>query len=291
MSGNGKNKFSPQVLIPATVILLLLLFITAGFRMFRFVLPRAVHGFFFPYLELASKTGGEVSDKYLLSLSRAELAARVELLSMRNRELAVKSAIAAELLDENRVLRRKLRLSAPERWRYTVAEIVLRDPLRYRQGFTIDRGHRDGIARGDTVVQSSLDGRLLLVGIVDNCMARTSHVITIADPELRLSGRTGSSGGVGFTNTGNAQISGKNIRFGMLPLGSSYIQGEAVVTTGFEKGIPGGIKIGELNVSSDINTFSYGGTPDFSAALLPAVDLERLSFVTVISAEQENSLP
>lgn len=281
-----QKQLPSKIILPAVVIFILLIFLTVGFRMFRFAFPKAVHGFYYPYLDLAEKTTGEISDKYLLSLSRIELAGKVEQLLARNRELAVKSSTAAGLLEENRILRRQLRLSPPPNWHYTIAEITLRDPLRFRHGFTIDRGSRDGIAQGDTVVQSTPDGQLLLIGVVNSCMARSSHIITIANPELRISGKTGQSGQIGFINTGTMIPAPGNIRFGMLPLNGDYIQSEAVVTTGYEKGIPEGIKIGELQLESEANVFYSGGTPDLSASLLPAADFERLSFVTVISANQ-----
>ena len=251
--------------------------------MLGFAVSRAARGFFYPYLKIAEGTTGEIQDKSLLSLDRIALARQVEKLAQRNRELAVRSTAAAGILDENRILRDKLKLSAPPQWKFVTGEIILRDPLHFREGFSIDRGTRDGIAAGDAVVDTTTDGRLFLVGVVEECSARTARILTVSDPALRVSGRL-TGGAVGFTNTGNLPAHSTLIRFGMLSNEGNYTPGEAVVTTGYERGIPEGIKIGELVINSEPQP---GNEPDFSCMLKPAVTFEELRFVTVISRNQD----
>ena len=276
------QKSADKILIGAGCILILIIFITAGFRMVSYVFSRAAGNFFYPYLKLAGGTTGEIRDKSLLSLDRMSLVRQVEKLTERNRELALRSTAAAGILDENRILRRQLKLKELPRWHFCTGEIILRDPLHFRDGFTIDRGSRDGISSGDAVVESMTDGRLFLIGVVSDCSARTARVTTIMDPALRISGKiTGNI--VGFTNSGDAKPHSGMIRFGMLPLNSGCTPGEAVMTTGYERGIPEGIKIGELVISDSEQ--SFGNAPDFSCTLRPAVRFEDLRFVTVISRQ------
>ena len=275
---NRNRKTPDNLLIGAGIILVLVIFLTAGFRMFGFVISRTANGFFYPYLKVATGTTGEIQDKSLLSLDRLALAHQVEKLTLRNRELAVRSTAAAGILDENRILRQKLQLSAPAQWNFCTGEIILRNPLRYHAGFTIDRGSENGIKPGDAVVDTATDGRLLLIGVVRECTARTARISTVCDPEVRISGRL-TDGSVGFTNTGNAPVHSGLIRFGMLPPDGSFTPGEAVVSTGYERGIPEGVKIGELVLKSE---FYKGNEPDFNCALRPAVNFENLRFVTVV---------
>lgn len=277
------RKKPDKLIITGACILAVILFLTAGFRVLGFAVSKAANGFFYPYLKLAKGTTGEIQDKSLLSLDRLALARQVEKLTLRNRELAVRSTAAAGILDENRILRNKLRLSAPAQWKFCTGEIILRNPLHFREGFNIDRGERDGISVGDAVVDSTTDGRLFLVGVVRECSARTARISTVADPALRVSGRL-TGGAVGFTNTGNIPASSGFIRFGMLANDGDYTPGEAVVTTGYERGIPEGIKIGELVINNDPYP---GNDPDFSCTLKPAVNFEDLRFVTVISRAKE----
>lgn len=272
-----------KLIIIGGCVLVIILLLTAGFKMLGFAVSRAARGFFYPYLKIAEGTTGEIQDKSLLSLDRIALARQVEKLAQRNRELAVRSTAAAGILDENRILRDKLKLSAPPQWKFVTGEIILRDPLHFREGFSIDRGTRDGIAAGDAVVDTTTDGRLFLVGVVEECSARTARILTVSDPALRVSGRL-TGGAVGFTNTGNLPAHSTLIRFGMLSNEGNYTPGEAVVTTGYERGIPEGIKIGELVINSEPQP---GNEPDFSCMLKPAVTFEELRFVTVISRNQD----
>ena len=280
---NKSGRKPDKLIIICACVLAVILLLTAGFRMLGFAVSKAANGFFYPYLKLAKGTTGEIQDKSLLSLDRLALARQVEKLALRNRELAVRSTAAAGILDENRILRQKLQLSAPPQWKFSTGEIILRDPLHFRDGFTIDRGARDGIAVGNAVVDSTTDGRLFLIGVVRECSARTARISTVNDPSVRLSGRL-TNGAVGFTNTGNSPAQADLIRFGMLANDGDYTPGEAVVSTGYERGIPEGIKIGELVINND---FHPGNDPDFSCLLKPAVNFENLRFVTVISREQE----
>ena len=275
-----KIKFSPRTILwTALTILVLLTVITAGFRVLKQALMRGADSFFYPYLKAAAGTD-EVSDKSLLLRSNAELAAKVEQLSLSNRELALQSKSAGILLEENRILRQMLKLSGKKDQQFVTAEIILRDPLRFREGFTISKGSRHGIAPGAAVVEVSADGRLLLVGIVSECGARTAKVIMLADESLHISGQVGANGAIGFTHTGTVQTAPGRIRFGMLPVRDDYISGGAVITTGFEKSIPAGLKIGELH---------FAGVPlsglaslDYSCELIPAVHPESLRFVSVL---------
>ena len=280
---SNPEKKPDRLFIITGIVLLLLIFITAGFRMFSFAISKAASGFFYPYLKFATGTAGEIRDKSLLSLDRIALARQVEKLTMRNRELALRSTAAAGIMDENRILREKLSLSAPAGWKFCTGEIILRDPLNFQESFIIDRGRNDGIAEGDAVIDTTTDGRMFLVGVIRECAARTARVSSVCDPELRVSGRL-ASGAVGFTNSGSAVLTPGTVRFGMLPPEKGATPGEAVMTTGYERGIPEGIKIGELQLEQDYIT---AGRPDLSASLVPAVKSAGLRFVTVVSRQDE----
>lgn len=292
-----QQKSANKILIGAGCILMFIIFITAGFRMVSYVFSRAAGNFFYPYLKLSGGTTGEIRDKSLLSLDRMSLVRQIEKLTERNRELALRSTAASGILAENRDLRRKLDLKNLPEWNFCTGEIILRDPLHFREGFTIDRGSRDGISPGDAVVDTMTDGRLFLIGVVSDCSARTARVATIADPALKISGKIRLRiydkndnsekhlDVVGFTNSGDARTGSAEIRFGMLPVSNSYIPGEAVMTTGYERKIPEGIKIGELVMNLNDQQVLSGNVPDFNCALRPAVRFEELRFVTVVSRQ------
>ena len=276
-----KNITARNYFYAGAVILLLLVLLTAGFRVFRITLMRCADGFFYPYLSVASPSE-KLSDSALLLCDKTALAVRVEQLSVRNRDLTLQSSAAADLLEENRMLRRMLNLPMVQEKKLVTGEIILRDPLRFKESFTVNKGSRDGISPGDAVIDITPDGRMLLVGRVSACGARSSKVVTISEQSVRISGRVGSNSAIGFTNTGNAHAGNNKIRFGWLPLRDDYVSGGVVTTTGFEKGIPANIKIGELVLTGN-SGFNFSNSQDLSAALIPAVDFSKLRFVGIIT--------
>lgn len=274
----GKNRRTPGVLlISSLVIFAIMLILTAGFRVVRHSLFRFAGGFFYPYLTAAAPAE-QLSDTSLLLLDKSELAARVEKLTGVNRELALQSQAAESLMEENRSLRNMLHLRFRSEQRYIIAEIMLRDPLNFGNGFTISRGTRDAVVPGAAVVSVDAAGQTVLVGVVSEAGARTSWVMTVQNPALRISGRVDSNREIGFTHTQEHSAARGRITFGMLPMRNDYIHGNIVSTTGFERGIPGGIKLGELHTLNLLRSYEQ---EDFNCELIPAADPAALRFVAV----------
>ena len=273
-----KSRHNPRLLLFTTLgIIVLLLILASGFRVIKFAMARFADGFFYPYLQTASPSR-KLADSTLLLQDKGTLAAKVEKLTESNRQLALQATATGELLEENRKLRSILNLRFRATPSYTVAEIMLRDPLHFREGFTINKGRRDGIVKGAAVVDVTAEGQMLLVGVISETGARTSKVTTIANSDLRVSGMVSSNQEIGFTNTGAAVSGRERLSFGMLPLREDYLNGNLVTTTGFEKGIPAGIKLGELYT---VNASSSYEQKDYHCELTLAVRFETLRFVAI----------
>lgn len=276
---SGKSRRSPRTVIICSVcILLLLIVITSFFNVARYAVSRFADGFFYPYMRLSSPPE-KLTDTSLLMEEKSTLAAKVEHYSNVNRDLALQGQAAVELMEENRQLRNVLKLQSAGQVKFTVAEIMLRDPLNFRSGFTVSKGSRDGVKNGSAVVEVSENGKLLLVGVISEVGARTSKVITIANPALRISGRVSSNKEIGFTNAAGQASRRDRITFGMLPVRDDYIQGNLVTTTGFEQGIPAGIKIGELHTINNLRPYNQ---QEYQCELTPAAHFASLRFVAII---------
>lgn len=273
-----KNRRSPRTAsVTAVCILLLLIILTSLFSVVRFAFSRFADSFFYPYMHIISP-GDRLSDTSLLIEDKSTLAVKVEKLSNVNRSLALQGQAASELMEENRQLRNMLKLQQSKNMDFIMAEIMLRDPLNFRTGFTINKGSRDGVKKGSAAVDVSVDGKLLLVGVVTEVGARTGKVTTIANPALHISGRVASNKEIGFTNTGGAASSRDRISFGMLPVRRDYNHSDLVTTTGFEQGIPPGIKLGELyTLNSAVGSYQQ----EFNCELIPAVRFSSLRFVAI----------
>ena len=273
-----KSRHNPRLLLFTTLgIIFLLLILASGFRVIKFAMARFADGFFYPYLKISTPSE-KLSDSSLLVLDKGTLAARVEKLSHTNRVLALRGQNADALLEENRKLRNLLKLKPGIPRNYTIAGIVLRDPLHFKDGFTLDKGRRDGVLPGAAVVDVDDNGKVLLIGVISEAGARSSKVMTVSNPGLRISGEIASYRVIGFTHTGEIEPEGDNVPFGMLPVRDDYIQNSAVVTTGFENGIPAGIKIGDLHIANGRRSYEQ---EDYNCEIIPAVKFETLRFVAV----------
>lgn len=250
----------------------------SGIRVFRLALTRFSDNFFHPYLKLAAPSG-KLADSSLLLRDKAELAAAVERLSAVNRELALGSQTASALLEENRQLRNLLDIGRRENREFIIGEILLRDPLHFRENFTVGKGRLDGVLPGAAVVEVSSGGELLLVGVVSEAGGRSCKVTTVANSFLRISGKVASNGVIGFTHSGEATAPHGRISFGMLPLRQDYVHGCVVSTTGFEYGIPEGIKIGELYTTGARRSYA---DEDYSCELIPSAGFGSLRFVAIV---------
>ena len=138
---NGEKRFVKKVL-PLLAALLLIPVGAVCYRILRTVSERAAGDFFYPYIKAVRMPVRILSDRTLLLCSKAELAARVEHLSIVNSQLASRVAGTGELVRENERLRGLLKLKPRMNWRYVNARVLLRDPLRWQEHMTIAGGKK-----------------------------------------------------------------------------------------------------------------------------------------------------
>ena len=189
----SKTPSEPKnLLLQIMALMIILLLATAVYHALRPGIGRLTADFFYPYLKVSRVAVNSISDRTLLSFSRAELAAKLEQQQKLNETLAFQAAAAEELLRENHNLRRYLGMKVPEQWDYLVAEIMLRDPLLWLEHFTIDRGTADGVEQGDAVIDVSENGTPLLVGVIGNCGKHNAEVMTVFNPDFCFSAGIGS---------------------------------------------------------------------------------------------------
>ena len=275
---NKERRFARKVL-PFLVAVLLIPVAVLCYSALRTSVIRVAGDFFYPYLAAVKMPVRFLSDKTLLFCTRTELAARLEHLTKVNNRLALQAAAAIELMRENEVLRSQLKLKPVNRWRYVNAQVLLRDPLRWQEHLTIDRGSDDGIYPGCAVIVSDFNNNPIFAGVISSTSKHTSVVNTIYNPLLKMSGTVGSRA-VGFINGTDRHGSGRNVPIDYLPSDEKCVPGESVMTTGLEHRIPGGIKIGELISVSEQNHLISESTL-VSGVVRASFDPNMLRFVTV----------
>ena len=284
------NNDKRPLLFHAGAVALLVLLIFTLYHAVRPGLKRFAADFFYPYLRLSRQTVNTLSNHALLSFSKLELAARLDQLQKLHEAKTLQAAAAAELLRENQELRRYAGLKAPANWSYITAEVMLRDPLLWQEHFAISKGSEDGLETGDAVIDVSESGIPVLVGVLSSCGKHNSEVMTVYNPDFCFSAGIGPERIIGFINAGGRQGSNGYIPVGYLNSADIPQIGSAVFTTGFEKRIPAGIKIGELSKVEESHPL-FSSTNRISGLIRPAFNPNRLRFVIIarrsVSGETE----
>ena len=281
MSEPGKIS-DRRVFFAASVVLALILAF-AGYRALRHGAGLLFGDFFYPYLALTRISSDAVARQSLLLLSRTELANKTESLIRENRQLRTENSRLQTLAEENRELRRLERLPAAPHWNYHTAQVLLRDPLFWREKFTVSVDPDSGITPGAVVIAPGYDDAPALVGVVARVGKRNAEVETIFSGNLRLSVAF-PEGGNGFLNAGERRALPGTIPVGYIPVNRKAKAGDPAVTTGFSAGIPPGLQVGRLTAVDEVDP-NFSSTEHVSGLLMPDIDFDNLRFVLIAVPE------
>lgn len=179
-----------------------------------------------------------------------------------------------ELERENQELLAQIDLkrSRPE-YQWLSAKVVYYDPSNLVQSITINRGSKDGVREGMTVITPAA-----LVGRVVRTSPTTARVLLITDASSSVTAMIQNSRAKGVVNGQRREI----LLMKYIPQSEVVRTGDKVITSGIGGVFPEGILIGHIiNVSQrDIDIFQ-------EAQIEPAVDFGTLETVLVIT----NHLP
>ncbi len=155
-----------------------------------------------------------------------------------------------------------------------VANVIRRDPNDDFYGFTIDKGSRDDVKRGDPVINDSG-----LVGWVSEVSVTTSKVTTLLSPEAKVGAMDQKTQDSGIA-TGRASLADEGqLVLSVISADNKMKEGDIVITTGVGGVYPKNLVVGRV-VKLDYNEFDT--TP--YAVIEPFGDLRTVSDVVVITS-------
>ncbi|MBR2373383.1 MAG: rod shape-determining protein MreC [Lentisphaeria bacterium] len=281
----GNNITDNRLMITILCVIAFIFAAVLTYRWWGGMLSRTAGGFFRPYLELANVSNSVLSDRTLLLHDRITLAREIETLRRHNTNLESRSGLAMALLEENRRLRRHLNLRPPRDWHYVHTEVLLRDPYAWHSSFTIGHGEVHGISTGDAVIEIRTPGIRNLVGIIGKTEPYRAQVLPLGNPGVRISVRLGKGETVGFLNVSDRTASLQEIPVGLLPKDYVLQKGQVVTTTGLERSIPDGLKVGEMS-SIDSEGEFFAGDSQKSGFVKLTADYNSLRFLVVITGKK-----
>ena len=287
-----KGKFLERWNYGLIISALLIVILTAGFQTLRLAWFRVTNNFFYPYLNYPAQAGYISADESTRLYSKRELASKIKELETDQRIYASKVARLGELTVENEKLRSLFKLPKRSDYNYITAEIILRDPLRWKEGFTVSCGSSNGIVKGTPVLSFSplYPNKVILVGIVKEASKHSAQVITVLNPQFRISCYLTKADTHGIINGDNRQgLKSDLINVSFLSTRKKYHAGEECLTSGFEHQIPAGFLIGNFKKLDTKNQF-YSNELYLTARIIPAVQLDNLHFVVLAVPTHKRTL-
>jgi rod shape-determining protein MreC len=176
----------------------------------------------------------------------------------------------AQTKEENDSLRNLLNFQKRNDLKLIAANVVGIDPSVASHAIVIDRGNEAGIGMGDAVVFSGG----IMVGKVVTVMAGRSTVLLTVDPKCVVAALVAGHPGANGAAVGDR---GLVIKLSLIPHDADFSVGDAVVTSGGETSVPGGLILGAVDSVS-----RAASEPFSSATVIPAYDQNDLSAVAVV---------
>ena len=290
MARKGKHiiRWNYGLIISALFIVIL----AAGFQTLRQAWFRVTNNFFYPYIDFPAQSRYAAADSSSHLYSKEELSAKITKLQNENRIFASKVARLGELVIENEKLRSVLKLPKRSDYSYVAAEIILRDPLFWKEGFVVNRGSDKGIVEGTPVLcfNPAHPKEVILAGIVKEVAKHSAQVITVLNPRFRLSAYLDKAETYGIINGDSGQtLRPDEMNISFLSTGKKITPGEKCFTSGFEHLIPGALLIGSLK-SMDYKNHIFSNKLYLSAKISPAAQLDDLHFVILAVPQNKRTL-
>jgi rod shape-determining protein MreC len=155
-------------------------------------------------------------------------------------EALVKQSYCAETEEENKFLREQIKFFEKKKYTGVAARVIGKGSDMNLNALVVDKGANHGIAKGQPVV--SAGG--ILVGKIFKVKASTSLVLLINDNFSKVAATTFNEARTVGMVEGEY---GLGIKMNFIPPEEKIFDGDLVVTSGIEDGVPRGLVIGTIS--------------------------------------------
>lgn len=186
-----------------------------------------------------------------------------------NLRLKTESVRFADVMKENNDLRNQLNILPRDKFNLESAHIIGRDSYDNNSWVLIDKGEKNGIEKGMSVIVS--DG--VLVGKVQEVFSSSAKIIFITDKSMNVNVEAVETGAIGVVKG----VYGLGLVMDLVLQTDNLKVGDKIVTSDISQNIPRGLLIGEIKeVDSAKNDLFQ------KAVIAPPLDFSKLRFVFVI---------
>lgn len=277
-------KISPQIRYTIILGAVIPALILALFFSFRQTLWRISADFYHPFLAGIDTVDNVISDSSLELLPRSELVSKLDSIERRMAILEGENSVFKNLERENAELKEILGISAPRGFKCIYSEISIRDPLRWNETFTINKGEEDGIRPGCIAIAFSVQPgssyKLAVAGRVQSVSRHSSMVESLVGPKSEIGAFITGKVVPGIVEGGGYGDNRFYFRIKYLPGDLEYKWGEEITTSPYSLEIPPFLPIGRI-----IREEEFGPESEdlFKSAICsPYIDFRKIRFLVIM---------
>lgn len=186
-----------------------------------------------------------------------------------NLKLKTEIVNLADVTKENNDLRNQLNILPREKFNLEAAHIIGRDNYDNNSWVLVDKGEKNGIKKGMTVIVS--EG--ILVGKVQEVFDRTAKIIFITDKTMSVNVETVETGAIGVIKG----TYGLGLTMDLVLQTDNLKNGDKVITSDISQNIPRGLLVGEIKEIDPTKNDLFQ-----KAIIAPPIDFYKLRFVFII---------
>ncbi len=268
-----KNKW----ILAAVVIILLLVIAYTGEKRERLTFPEEIVMYLVaPAQDLFTSLGQNIQTFFASISQYREIKEENERLRQKVSRVQEEMVDMEEIRQENRRFRDMLDFKEKQEMELLAAGVVARDPTRWFDTLTLNRGYRHGVE-----VEMAVITHRGVVGMVSSVSANSSQVLLVTNPRLRISAMSQDSRDpvLGFVEGRTDQREHLRVKMDHMPPEAEIKPGDVIVTSNIGTIFPGGIYVGEVR-EVDVDMF---GLVKY-ATIEPSVNFNRLEEVFIVTS-------
>ncbi|MCF6465377.1 rod shape-determining protein MreC [Clostridium sp. Cult2] len=273
------KKYKNRMIVTAVAIILIIVIgITSSKRMGLSKVERIVGNIFSPLEKVFFNIGKSVSGFFNSIKDISTLREENDRLKLRVAELEEKNRIHEDLIGKSEYLKSEKELVENTDYNLIAAQVIGKEPGNWFNRFTIDKGLKDGIKKGDTVIQGvEIDEGIIQEGIVgrivevgDNC----SKVISIIDENSKVAFKVirTQDGGI-ISRSVDGRLNGY-----LFDSKADIMKGDKLFSSGL-----GGIYMKDLYIGEITDVMKKDEDLTKQIEIEPAIDFKKLYKVFIIS--------
>ncbi len=259
------------------IILIVIIGVTNSERLKLTAIESFLGNVFTPVQKFMFSIGRNVSDFFASIKNISDLMEENKELKLKVAKLEEENRRYEDLIGRSEYLINEKKLLESTNYKLIAAQVTGKEPGNWFKRFTIDKGSKDGVEKGDTVIQAvEIDGEVVLEGVVGRIVEvgdNWSKVISIIDENNNISfkvTRTQDGGIVSGSIDGN--LSGY-----LFDSKADVMKGDKLFSSGL-----GGVYLQDLYIGEIIDVIKEDEDLTKKIKVKPAVDFKKLYKVYVI---------